>query len=100
MRHISIAVIVGLLATTAILPQDKTKDMKKPAIDGEDAYKAHCTRCHIAIHSYPPRTMATVMNHMRVRANLTGDEAKAILQYLLETNESHTSTKRKNDKND
>jgi hypothetical protein len=63
--------------------QGATAKDRKATIDGEDAYKANCTRCHIAIHTYSPRTMATVMNHMRVRANMTGDESEAILKYLI-----------------
>jgi hypothetical protein len=30
----------------------------------------------------PDREMATIMRHMRVRANLTAEEAEAILRYL------------------
>jgi mono/diheme cytochrome c family protein len=57
----------------------------KPAqrsIDGEAAYKANCTRCHMAIHTYSARSERTMMSHMRVRANLTKDEADAIFQYM------------------
>ncbi|MDA2935292.1 hypothetical protein MYX82_13265 [Acidobacteria bacterium AH-259-D05] len=54
------------------------------AIDPDDAYKSNCTRCHLAPRKFPERKMATIMRHMRVRANLTQEEAKAILGYLTE----------------
>jgi len=57
----------------------------KRAIDGETAYKDHCTRCHVSIHTYSPRVMQTFVNHMRVRANLTKGEADAIARYLVGT---------------
>ena len=54
------------------------------AIDPDDAYKSNCTRCHLAPRKFSERKMATIMRHMRVRANLTQEEAKAILKYLTE----------------
>ena len=54
------------------------------AIDPDDAYKSNCTRCHLAPRKFPERKMATIMRHMRVRANLTQEEAKVILGYLTE----------------
>ena len=57
----------------------------KPAqrsIDGEAEYKANCTRCHMAIHTYSARSERTMISHMRVRANLTKDEADAIFRYM------------------
>ena len=53
--------------------------------DGEEVYRQNCRRCHTAIHTFAPRTMATVVHHMQVRATLTRDEQAAVLQYLLET---------------
>ncbi len=50
----------------------------------DDAYKSNCTRCHLAPRRFPERKMATIMRHMRVRANLTEEEAKGILRFLTE----------------
>jgi hypothetical protein len=55
---------------------------KKTPIDPDDAYKNNCMRCHSAVRHYSPRMTATIVNHMRVRANLTAEETQAILQYL------------------
>jgi len=54
-------------------------------LDGEQVYQNNCSRCHRAIHTFPPRMMATVTRHMQVRATLTRAEQKAVLQYLLES---------------
>jgi hypothetical protein len=53
-------------------------------ISGAELYSMHCNRCHP--ERYPTeRTAAqwkTIMLHMRVRANLPGDQARLILKYL------------------
>jgi hypothetical protein len=41
-------------------------------------------RCHSAVRGYSPRMTKTIVNHMRVRADMTAEEAQAILQYLTE----------------
>jgi hypothetical protein len=48
----------------------------------DQAYKANCTRCHAEVPKMGARRTKTVVLHMRVRANLTQDEAEAILEYL------------------
>ena len=55
-----------------------------PAFYFDDAYKSNCTRCHLAPRRFPERKMATIMRHMRVRANLTEEEAKGILRFLTQ----------------
>jgi hypothetical protein len=66
-----------------------TKPKGRPAarqLSGAELYSMHCNRCHP--ERYPTeRTAAqwkTIMLHMRVRANLPGQEAKTILKYLQE----------------
>jgi len=51
-------------------------------VDPDQAYKAHCARCHLAPRKFPEGKTVTIMRHMRVRANLTDEEAEAILRYL------------------
>lgn len=52
------------------------------AVDPDQAYKANCSRCHLAPRKFPEGKIATIMRRMRVRANLTDKEAEAILRYL------------------
>ncbi len=55
-----------------------------PAFYFDDAYKSNCTRCHLAPRRFSAGKMATIMRHMRVRANLTEEEAKGILRFLTQ----------------
>ena len=68
--------------------QQKTEKTKKvhlpPNFSADDAYKQNCTRCHAEVPKLDPKRSNTIMRHMRVRANLTKDEAQAILDYLRE----------------
>jgi hypothetical protein len=79
---LAIAFLASLLGA---LPAAAGNGSPKPApraLDGEAAYKANCTRCHTSIHTYSARSMRTMISHMRVRANLTKDEADAIFRYM------------------
>ena len=51
---------------------------------GEQRYRANCGRCHMAPHKFPPRMMATIERHMRVRATLTDEDMKFIVRYMTE----------------
>jgi hypothetical protein len=58
---------------------------KKTSVDPDDVYKNNCMRCHGAVRQYSPRQTATIVMHMRVRANMTAEETQAILQYLADS---------------
>ncbi len=53
-------------------------------IEGEQRFRTNCGRCHQPPHKFPPRMMATIVRHMRVRAMLTDEDMKAILAYMTE----------------
>ena len=53
-------------------------------IEGEKRYHANCGRCHAAPQKFPPRMMATVLRHMRVRATVTEDDQRLILFYMTQ----------------
>jgi cytochrome c5 len=60
-------------------------DSHPPAnLSGDDAYKQNCTRCHSEVPPLNARRTRTIVRHMRVRANITAEEAEAILQYLTQ----------------
>jgi hypothetical protein len=62
------------------------KKTEKKKFSGADLYAMHCNRCHPERYA-TERTAAqwkTIMLHMRVRANLPAEQAKAILKYLQE----------------
>jgi len=53
-------------------------------IEGEKRFHANCGRCHQAPQKFPPRMMATIVRHMRVRATLTDKDMRAILAYMTQ----------------
>jgi hypothetical protein len=71
----------------AAKPEKSTaKKAEKKKLSGADLYAIHCNRCHPERYA-TERTETqwkTIMLHMRVRANLPADQAKAILKYLQE----------------
>ena len=58
---------------------------KKTTVDPDDAYKDNCMRCHSAVRGYSRRQTATIVMHMRIRANMTAEETQEILQYLSDS---------------
>ena len=94
---LALGIAVALLAQNAALPAAqnlKAADHPNPQVQNthswhlpvgftaDQAYKANCTRCHAEVPKIGARRTKTVVLHMRVRANLTQDEAEAILEYL------------------
>lgn len=53
-------------------------------LEGERRFRSNCARCHAAPPKFPPRMMATIVRHMRVRAMLTDQDARLILRYMTE----------------
>jgi len=59
-----------------------TYDADAMRVRGELRYRANCGRCHAAPRKFPPRMMATVLRHMRVRATITDDDMRLVLFYM------------------
>jgi cytochrome c1 len=57
-------------------------------LKGGEVWDRNCNRCHNyrVIRERTDRQWKLLVNHMRVRANLSGQEAKAVLKYLQEHN--------------
>jgi mono/diheme cytochrome c family protein len=53
-------------------------------VQGEQRFRANCSRCHAAPHRFPPRMMATIVRHMRVRATITDDDMRLVLFYMTQ----------------
>lgn len=51
---------------------------------GEQRFRANCGRCHASPHKFPPRMMATVVRHMRVRATITDEDMRLVLFYMTQ----------------
>jgi mono/diheme cytochrome c family protein len=53
-------------------------------VAGEQRFRANCGRCHNAPQKFPPRMMATILRHMRVRATITDEDRRLILFYMTQ----------------
>ncbi len=62
----------------------KLQDEDALRIEGEKRFHANCGRCHQAPHKFPPRMMATIVRHMRVRATITDEDMRVILHYMTQ----------------
>jgi mono/diheme cytochrome c family protein len=60
------------------------QDAAAMRVEGEKRFHANCGRCHAAPHKFPPRMMATIVRHMRVRATITDEDMRYILYYMSE----------------
>ncbi|SRR5579871_523275 len=60
------------------------RDADAMRVQGELRYRANCGRCHAAPQKFPPRMMATVLRHMRVRATITDEDMRLVLFYMTQ----------------
>jgi len=65
-------------------PEDEASSHKALVRQGARNWSAYCGGCHNARppSERTPGEWDTIMMHMRVRANLPGQEAQALLEYL------------------
>jgi cytochrome c5 len=49
---------------------------------GQQVFKENCSRCHNAPEGFSPRISGTIAKHMRVRANMSDADYKALLKFL------------------
>jgi cytochrome c5 len=91
------ALSLGLMAKASSGGKDTGKDSPVPTasaeqsaqnenihIEGEKRFRSNCGRCHAAPPKFPPRMMATIVRHMRVRATITDQDMRLILRYMTE----------------
>jgi mono/diheme cytochrome c family protein len=67
-------------ATSSVATQ--SYDLDAMRVQGELRYRTNCGRCHAAPRKFPPRMMATVLRHMRVRATITDEDMRLVLFYM------------------
>lgn len=91
------ALSLGLMANASSGAKDTAKDSAAPTVsgqqsavnetmhvEGEKRFHSNCGRCHAAPPKFPPRMMATIVRHMRVRATITDQDMRLILRYMTE----------------
>jgi cytochrome c5 len=90
---ISVLALISAIGVAAAGPRTPTATepvVNSPAeadamrLEGEKRFRANCNRCHAAPHKFPPRMMATIIRHMRVRATITDEDMRYILYYMTQ----------------
>lgn len=71
-------------SATSAAPADQAAQNESMHVEGEKRFRANCGRCHAAPPKFPPRMMATIVRHMRVRAAITDQDMHLILRYMTE----------------
>ena len=61
-----------------------TAQNRAARVEGEKRFRTNCGRCHMPPHKFPPRMMATIVRHMRVRALITDEDMRYILAYMTQ----------------
>ena len=66
----------------------KSSADKEESAAGSELWTQNCGRCHNkrSPEKYSDSQWDAIMRHMRVRANLTGEEERAILEFLKTAN--------------
>jgi len=84
-RRLRASVTAAPRARTATEPAVySSADADAMRLEGEKRFRANCNRCHAAPHKFPPRMMATMVRHMRVRATITDEDMGYILYYMTQ----------------
>jgi mono/diheme cytochrome c family protein len=95
MRRTPVLLFVLLLALAAFAgssnkkeaaatPVVRSTDADSMRALGEQRFRANCGRCHAVPQKFPPRAMATVIRHMRVRATITDEDMRLVLFYMTQ----------------
>ena len=68
---------------TAQRAQTTTSPTKNPQSEGKRKFQINCGRCHNSPEQLSSRIAGSVIRHMRVRAMLSQEDAREILEYLV-----------------
>ena len=77
--------LARLSVSTPSWAQDTPSEEKKALyLRGNEEWGQYCANCHYATppSDRAPHEWDTIMQHMRVEANMPADSARAILEYL------------------
>ena len=71
-------------ASSIAVPATAAQSDAAVRVEGEKRFRTNCGRCHMSPHKFPPRMMATIVRHMRVRALITDEDMRYILAYVTQ----------------
>jgi mono/diheme cytochrome c family protein len=85
-RFITLFIAAGLIATPSIVSAQQTGSLA----EGARIYGKVCGSCHNARSPLErsDRDWITIINHMRVRANMTGTQVRDVLAFVQATNQN------------
>jgi cytochrome c5 len=75
----------SLAASAPAAAQSSKQDKNgrpQPVRDGDTVFRQNCSRCHNAPETFPHQITTAVVRHMRVRANLSEEDARALLKFF------------------
>jgi mono/diheme cytochrome c family protein len=84
-------IVIGLFCTASSLSAQAPPAADKPPAathtaphisDGQRVFEQNCSRCHNPPDGFSPRISGTVVRHMRVRANLSEADMKALMKFF------------------
>jgi mono/diheme cytochrome c family protein len=78
----SVAAPPTAVSPTAVPPT--AAQNRAARVEGEKRFRTNCGRCHMPPHKFPPKMMATIVRHMRVRALITDEDMRYILAYMTQ----------------
>jgi len=79
---------IPLLAQNSNPPQKPAQQASSAMVQASDSdrgqrvFEQNCSRCHNAPDGFSSRISGTIARHMRVRANLSDADLKALLNFL------------------
>jgi len=87
-RLVSLLFSVGLLMAFSFAQAETANQDPSAFTRGAKNWAQNCARCHNMrdVKEYRDDQLKVIVNHMRVRAGLTGQEARDILLFLQENN--------------
>lgn len=87
-RRITRVLGAAALMLLAVPSQRAAAQDNEAVVEGARVYGAMCGRCHNPRSPLErdDRDWVTIVNHMRVRANMTGEQVRAVLAFLQATN--------------
>jgi mono/diheme cytochrome c family protein len=74
----------SVAAPSVAVSSTATENTAIVRVEGEKRFRTNCGRCHMPPHKFPPRMMATIVRHMRVRALITDEDMRYILAYMTQ----------------
>jgi len=86
--NFTLLTIIFISACSFVTSKQSADSKKTPATNGVQLWANNCARCHNMRppESYSDAQWDVAVLHMRVRANLSAEDANAIVKYLKSAN--------------